>query len=244
MVYRKRMTNRRIAKKIYRKGKSPFKSYMNTKKLVKLISKVSLKKAETKETHRIEENINLFHNGINVKSGLLYTQQGLGDNDAGTSSFDCRVGNEIVARGLSIKMWFANKLDRPNVMYKVIVFRYRADQIPSTIFKNQGTANVMLRDVDTDRYTVLAVKQFNLNQGAAERIITATDSFAGTEGHIYKKFWINMKNRKIQYTDNNSGSPKYYDIGFSVSAYDSYGTLTSDNIASYAFNCKMYFKDP
>lgn len=242
---RKRMSNRRIAKKIYRKGKSPFKSFLNTKKLVKLINKVSLKKAETKETHRIEENINLTHNTQSIKSSLLYTQQGLGDNDTGTSSFDCRVGNEIVARGLSIKMWFANKLDRPNVMYKVIVFKYRADQVPTNIFKSQGTANIMLRDIDTDRYTVLAVKQFNLNQGAAERIITATDSFAGTEGHIYKKFWVNMKNRKIQYTDNNSGSPKYYDVGFCVCAYDSYGTVQGvDIIASYAFNCKMYFKDP
>lgn len=244
MVYRKRFTPRKYAKKVMKKGKSPFKSYMATKKLVKLINKVSLKKAETKETHRIEENINLYHNGINIKSGLLYTQQGVGDNDVGTSSYDCRVGNEIVARGLSLKMWFANKLDRPNVMYKVIVFKYRADQVPTTIYRNQGTSNVMIRDIDTDRYTILAVKQFNLNQGSADRIITATDVFAGAEGHVYRKIWINLKNKKIQYTDNNSGSPKYYDIGVAVSTYDSFGTLTSDIVASYAFNCKLYFKDP
>lgn len=244
MVYRKRLTNRRIAKKIFRKGKSPFKSYMNTKKLVKLINKVSLKKAETKETHRIEENINVNHNAQSIRTSLLYTQQGIGDQDAGITSYDCRVGNEIVARGMSIKMWFANKLDRPNVMYKVIVFRYRADTVPTTIFKPQGTTNIMLRDIDTDRYTVLAVKQFNLNQGSADRIITATDVFAGVEGHVYRKFWINLKNKKIQYIDNNNGSPKYYDMGICVCAYDSFGTLSSDTICSYAFNAKLYFKDP
>lgn len=217
---------------------------MNTKKLVKLINKVSLKKAETKETHRIEENINVNHNAQSIRTSLLYTQQGIGDQDAGITSYDCRVGNEIVARGMSIKMWFANKLDRPNVMYKVIVFRYRADTVPTTIFKPQGTTNIMLRDIDTDRYTVLAVKQFNLNQGSADRIITATDVFAGVEGHVYRKFWINLKNKKIQYIDNNNGSPKYYDMGICVCAYDSYGTLPSDTICSYAFNAKLYFKDP
>lgn len=217
---------------------------MNTKKLVKLINKVSLKKAETKETHRIEENINVNHNAQSIRTSLLYTQQGIGDQDAGITSYDCRVGNEIVARGMSIKMWFANKLDRPNVMYKVIVFRYRADTVPTTIFKPQGTTNIMLRDIDTDRYTVLAVKQFNLNQGSADRIITATDVFAGVEGHVYRKFWINLKNKKIQYIDNNNGSPKYYDMGICVCAYDSFGTLSSDTICSYAFNAKLYFKDP
>lgn len=238
------MSNRRIAKRVYRKGKSPFKSYMNTKKLVKLINKVALKKAETKETHRIEENLQLYHNSQNVKLSLLYTLQGIGDNDTGLTSYDCRLGNEIVAKGLSIKMWFANKLDRPNVMYKVFVFRYRADSNPGTIFKTQGTSNIMLRDIDTDKFTILAIKQFNLNQGAAERIITATDTFAGTEGHVYKKFWVNLKNKKIQYTDNNGASPKYYDIGLCVCAYDSWGTPSTDIIASYAFNAKLYFKDP
>lgn len=244
MVYRKKYNPRRYAKKIMRKGKSPFKSYTSTKRLIKLINKVSLKKAETKETHRIEENINLNHNAQSIKTGLLYTQQGIGDNDVGTSSYDCRVGNEVIARGLSIKMWFANKLDRPNVMYKVIVFKYRADLPPSTVFKAQGSTNIMLRDIDTDRFTILAVKQFNLNQGAAERIITATDTFAGVEGHVYKKFWVNLKNKRLQYTDNNSGSPKYYDIGFVVVAYDSWGTPQGDTICSYAFNAKFYFKDP
>lgn len=244
MVYRKKFKSGRYAKKLMKKGKSPFKGYINTKKLVKLINKVSLKKAETKETHRIEENINLYHNGQNIKSALLYTQQGLGDSDVGTSSYDCRVGNEIVAKGLSLKMWFANKLDRPNVMYRVVVFKYRADQVPATIFKSQGTSNIMLRDIDTDRYTILAVKNFNLNQGAAERILTVNDTFVGVEGHVYRKLWINLKNKKIQYTDNNSGSPKYYDIGFAVMTYDSWGTPTSDIIASYAFNAKLYFKDP
>lgn len=244
MVYRKKFTPRRYAKKVMRKGKSPFKSYMNTKRLVKLISKVSLKKSETKETHRIEENINLNHNAQVHKLDLLYTQQGLGDNDVGTSQYDCRVGNEIVAKGLSIKMWFANKLDRPNVMYKVIIYRYRADVYPTDIFKAQGTSNIMLRDIDTDKYTILAVKQFNLNQGSADRILTVEDTFKGVEGHVYRKFWINLKNKKIKYISNNSGSPKYYNIGLCVCAYDSFGTLSTDTICSFAFNSKLYFKDP
>lgn len=238
------MKSRKYARKLMRKGKSPFKSYSRTKQLVKLINRVSLKKSETKHTHRIDENASINHNGEVIKYGFLYTQQGVGDPDNGTSNYVGRVGNEVVARGLSFKIWLANKLDRPNVMYRIVIFRYRADSVPTTCYKSQGSANIMLRDLDTDLFTPVKTMRININQGAAERIITLTDTFAGTEGHAYRSVYIPLKNKIIKYKDDNSGSPKYYDYAYSISAYDSWGTPQTDLVGSVATNVKFYWKDP
>lgn len=247
MVYRRRsFKSRKYAKKIMAKGKSPFRSYSKTKQLVKLINKVSLKKAETKHTHRIDENQNINHNGESIKYGFLYTQQGTNDPDNGTSNYTGRLGNEVVARGLSFKFWIANKLDRPNVMYRIVIFKYRADTVPTTCYKSQGTSNIMLRDLDVDLMTPIKTIRINLNQGAAEavKLISGSDQFVGIEGHTYRSFYIPLKNKIVRYKDDNSGSPKYYDYAYSVCAYDSWGTPQADVVGSVASNVKFYFKDP
>lgn len=240
----------KITKKIvtqYSKRKAPAKGsrYYRTNKIVRLFNKLTLSKAETKESHRIEENNQLYHNIETLKYSLLYTQQGVSDSDTGTSNYIGRVGNEVICRGLSFKFWFANKLDRPNVMYKIIIFKYRADSTIGSAYKTQGSTNFMIRDIDNEKITVLKVLQFNLQVGisntGAEQGVT---NGVRKEAHKYVKCWIPMNNKKLRYKEDNSGSPKYTDIGFSVVPYDSYGTLTTDNIASFAFNVKFYYKDP
>ena len=72
---------------------------------------------------------------------------------------------------------------------------------------------------------------------------TTLGETVGKEAHRYIKIWIPLKNKIIQY-QNGVGNPMKGDIGFCIVPYDSYGTLTTDNISSYAFNYKFYFKDP
>jgi len=239
---RKAATRKLFPKKKYGKYGRELPS---TSRLISLINQVSLKKAETKDTHVIAENIQLYHNVENIRYSFLYTQQGIGDGDVGTTNYACRVGNEIICRGISIKLWFANKLDRPNVMYRVIVFKYRADTTIGSAYKSQGSTNLMIRDIDNEKITVLKSKLFNLQVGfsAVPNSGTVGDQ-DGKEAHRYIKFWLPLKNMKLRYKDDNSGSPKYTDIGISIVPYDSYGTLTTDNIASYAISHKLYFKDP
>lgn len=212
--------------------------------LVSLIKRVALKPVETKHTHNIDENAQLNHNTPVVNLNHLNTTQSTADNNAGTSNFACRVGDEVIARGLSYKFWFANKLDRPNVMYKIIIFRYKSGTTPAVPapYLLQGSTNYMIRDLDIEQFKILKVKNFNL-QTAAQRILTVGNTIVGAEGHRAITVYVPMKNLKMKY-ENGSSTPRYFDIGYSIVAYDSYGTATTDTIASFAVNRKFYFKDP
>lgn len=214
------------------------------KSLIKLIKRVSLKQSETKHTHNIQENIQLYHNVPNITATNLFTSISNSDNNAGVQNFACRLGDEVIARGLSYKFWFANKLDRPNVMYKIVFFRYQSGSgtLPAEApFYIQGTSNYMIRDLDTEKYKIIKTVNFNL-QTSAQRI-TSADVFNGAEGHKKISVWIPLKSMKLKY-ENNSVTPKFTEIGYTIVAYDSFGTLQTDNIASYAVNRKFYFKDP
>ncbi len=51
------------------------------------------------------------------------------------------------------------------------------------------------------------------------------------------------KEKKITY-DQGGTVPKFKTLGLCVVCYDAYGTLQTDNIASYAYNCAIRFIDP
>ena len=51
------------------------------------------------------------------------------------------------------------------------------------------------------------------------------------------------KNKKITY-DEGGSVPKKRDIGTIVVCYDAFGTLQTDNIASYAYNGNITIQDP
>lgn len=242
----KRYSKRVGSKKPYKKRGTAKRavSSLKTKRLVNLIKKVSLKTMETKDTHTIVENTQLYHNTPAYHVGLLKLRQGYTDTETGTQQLGKRIGDEIYARGLSLKMWFANKLDRPDILYKLIIFMYRADTAINAgdPYVSQGTSNYMIRDVNTERFKIVKVKNFRISTSAQR--ITTTDVFNGAEGHRAVKMWIPI-NKKIKYdeTSSNAETPKMMDYAISVVAYDSYGTLISDQVASFAINYKLYFKD-
>jgi len=236
---KKSVIRRKPVKKTYKKSSN------TTKSLVNLIKKVSLKQTETKYTHFSAENYQLYHNLASIQSGSLYTTQGTGDDGSGTNKTAMRIGDELIARGLSFKFWIANKQDRPNVMYRLIIFKYTRDTTLSlsNLLKGAVSNNIM-DDVNKERITVVYQKIFNLQVGYSAFAYSAvpTETY-GREAHKYLQVWIPFKNKKIHYNDGGH-DPKFFDYGFALIAYDSYGTLTTDNIASYAWERKFYFKDP
>lgn len=214
------------------------------KSLVRLIKKVSLRQSETKHTHQIIENVQMYHNvPMVLTSSLLFTDQGMGDTQTGSQAFAMRIGDEVVARGISLKFWIANKLDRPDVIYKIIVFKYRANTTLANAdpYVTQGTHNYLIRDLNTEKFQIVKVKNVRISTSAQR--ITAADTFYGAEGHKAISMWIPLGNQKVKYEDGGN-VPLMKDYGVSIVAYDSYGTLTSDNIGSLALNRKFYFKDP
>ena len=103
---------------------------ISMKRVAKMVKSISLRQAETKNTHQIVENTDLYHNLETIVTNLLYTRQGYADNNTGTSSYAMRIGDQVIARGLQFKFWFANKKDRPNVMYKIVFFKYYTQSTP------------------------------------------------------------------------------------------------------------------
>ncbi len=68
----------------------------------------------------------------------------------------------------------------------------------------------------------------------------------GTEKHEHSYLCTlkgSWKNKKITY-DEGGSTPKKRDIGTIVVCYDAYGTLQTDNIASYAYNGNIIIQDP
>lgn len=235
--YKKRPIKKSFKKRGIKKGK-----YGGTKNLISLIKKVSLKNSETKYNHSITENYNMLHNGGMIVNSLLYCQQGITDTGTGLSSYSNRIGDEVIGRGIQIKLWVANKLDRPNVMYRLIVYKYQAQSAPiaSALFKG-ANPNRIMDDIDREYITPVYQRIFNLQVGYSAS--AGGTSNTGKEAHKYLSVYIPLKNKKIHYADGGT-LPKFFNYGYYLVPYDSYGTLPTDNIASVSHSWKFYFKDP
>jgi hypothetical protein len=227
--YRKRSIKRRISKR---------------RSLVSLIKRVSLKNSETKHTHQILENNQLYHNvPFMLVYNMLSCDEGVSDPNSGLTNFVGRIGNEVIARGISIKLWIANKRDRPNVMYRIIVYKYTqlsgsGITAPPHPYLSQGSSNYMIRDLDADKFKIVKSYRFNLQNNVA-----FSDPAHTRETHKYISLYIPLKNRRVKYEETYDMALGW-NYAISIVAYDSYGTLTTDNIASIAYNQKFYFKDP
>lgn len=224
------------------------------------VKKAVLRTAETKYYDVAEENVNLYHN-----IGYSSTLPVAGANPGSMSQFfnpwsdipqgtgrNNRIGDKIYPRGMSIKLWLANKLDRPNVMYRVIVLRC-PKSVENTIvtYNNRypfelatlgSTGNAMLLPLDKDRgFKAYYDKVINNNTGYSARI---SGSFLGAESHKMVRLWIKSKKgaNTIVFGQSNSGIVNNPLLLY-VIPYDSYGTLISDNIASCSYYMRMYYKD-
>lgn len=225
-------SRKRFKRRIYRKSR---------RSLVKTIRNVALRNTETKYTERGGENLQLYHNGGTGSSfGQLYNLMSTFQGD----NVNQRAGNEVFAVGMSIKLWLSNKLDRPNVMYRIIIFT--APVVPTIsvtdMFDTSGGGNNhMISYVNTEKYKVVYNRivqpfsgDFSLESGSANK-----------EHSRLVKIWLPFKNSRVPY-HNASDQPKYdkHNLHLAIVAYDAYGTLEMDNIASFSINARFYFKDP
>ncbi len=232
-----------VAKRPYRKRPLRRKA-KPIQRLANQMKTIALKQCETKVASDTAENLNLTHNGTYFKSNFFFTSQGTGDPQGLDSSPRVRIGDEIIARGIKFKWWLSNKGDRPNVMYNIYVFYYNTLETPtvSTFWRGTdgvgGTMNRMLDNPNPDRIKVL--KKFVVNS-KSQYLGTAPDLFEHSQ---YRECYLSFNNKKIVYRRDSSGVPKHWDLGFAVVPYDSFGTLITDNIASFAWSSTFYFKDP
>lgn len=223
--YKKRPVRKNYKKRTY------------SKSLVKAVKAITLKQSETKHKTVTFQNQNLNHNSIDdfkEQNPLRALDQGIDEHQ--------RIGDEIIGKYINYKIWLSNKSDRPNVLYRIVVYRCPKDESETNHLNiYEGVSpNKMIDYINTEKYTPLFQKfvkitnDTSLESGATLRETSKLISFS-----------VNLKNQKIKY-ENGTGFPKYQrdQIRLSITPYDAYGTLTSDIIASYAMTARVYYKDP
>ena len=201
------------------------------------------KTVELKDNPYGLENQQLYHNvPLNIDSNIFYTTQGLTDPQAASGSN--RIGDSVYFKSLTHKLWLANKLDRPNLMYRVtIVYRKTtAGTVPTSApyvsVTNNG--NIMLSDLNMENGQVAAVlydKVFTYNDGH-----DISSGGSTKESHHLVQIFRRL-NTKCTYYGDNATVPKAFTPQLWVTAYDSYGTLISDNVASCGFQRHCRFTD-
>jgi len=232
--------------------------------MVKTVRKVArdeaIRVAETKTVGRVDENRQLFHNVPDVRGPYLrQVALGLGSGN-NLKNPNTRIGSEIYLQEFACNYWLSNKLDRPNVMYRIITFWYAQNMTSTTpsvndiFFWNQaGTIpNVMILRTNDDVIQVISDKFVFSDANYAQPTyypVGGTVAVLGKERSQLKFVKKKFKNKKIKYNDDltgigATGVVKNKDIFVAIMAYDAYGTLTTDNICSYSENSRIMFKDP
>jgi len=208
----------------------------------KIASQVVDTEIEDKQFVYAAENAQLYHNKpLYVAKILGDIKQGSQDGDqAGSGNplsgeSDIRDGDQIRLKNINVRFWLSNKLDRPNVMYKGVLYWYSQGQTPADalVYKTQG--NKML-----DRYNTKSIRVIDTF------IVKSTNNYAVDANNHEHSYLATLnktyKNKLITYDDNGPVT-KGWELGFTVVCYDAYGTLQTDNIASLAYNSEITFQD-
>lgn len=216
-------------------------SKAQAKAVKKIARKVVDEEIEDKAGVITAENEQLYHNKpyyVGKIIGGIVNDQGVEDGDqssGGSGPTKIRVGDEISLKNINIRFWLSNKLDRPNVIYKGVLYWYPVGTTPgdADVYKTQS--NKML-----DRYNdkvIKVVDTFIVRPG--NMFLNGTEKFEHSYLATLNKSY---RNKKIKF-DNNGSVIKGFELGFTVACYDAYGTIQTDNIASMAYNMQLTYQD-
>lgn len=215
------------------------------------IKRVMLAQCETKKSYqRLSPGTSaqeLFHNVTHYYTNLMATSQGVDDPQGTTQARNNRIGTDIIARGLKVKIMFISKVDRPNLNIHCYAFKYNTTAFAMTdsLFwagpLGVGADNNRLLDhPNTDR--VKAIKKIVIqnrnnysNSPDTNRVHT-----------VYREFYLPFKNWKVRYDNDTGGGrfPMWKDIGLAVVAYDTPDTNELQSVAYCTATTCLYFKDP
>ncbi len=203
-----------------------------TKEVRKIARSVAQGICEKKHFTWMDENKQLLHNKGDYTTNFLACKQGITDDESGTAQLN-RIGDEIMLKDITIRLWLSNKADRPNVMYKAFLFWYDPDAALSDSYAFFSAQNKMLDRVNTEVLSIIDSKViFSQNNYSPDHERSQLCTLKGR-----------YKGRKIKY-DEGGTVPKFKTLGLCVVCYDAFGTLQTDNIASYAYNATVGFIDP
>lgn len=188
--------------------------------------------------HNILQRIDLWNltPGAGTAGLRLFPTQGLTDGN--------RIGDEIYATGISVKLMFNMPPDRRTTNMKVWYVPHNSvqgDPRVKTNFFHGIINNVMLDKVQTDRWPGL--KYLGLFRNSDPDNVTAT-----AHGQLYMKLWIPLKRKITFITDGDQITARgLKDIGTLLFApYDKINT--SENldtcINNFQGEATLHYKDP
>lgn len=221
------------------------------------ILRVLNKKTETKYYDIGTENRQLYHNlgGNGTLIPLSVTSLTPWFNPwaniaEGSRRYE-RIGNKINPRGMSLKIYLANKFDRPHTQIWLIVAilpKLVAGTITTTQFDpfqvaNGGLlGNNMLLPADTDEGVKFLYDRIHKIDNMSSFTSAPGGGYA-KECTKYIKLWIKRKrSRPIIYNDEDNQIVNKPLAVYAI-PYEQYSTLTTDNIATLAGYMRMYYKD-
>lgn len=215
--------------------------------LTKMVKAISLRQCETKKSNQYSTaGVSLFHNLAFYVPSLQSTEQGVSDPQGSIQDSRNRIGDEVIARGIKLKWFLENIADRPNVMYRIHVFRYNTLEVPLSdnyfwagTDSNGGNMNRMLDKPNVERIKV--IKEIMIKPTYQANYSVDPQNKVKTN---FVECWIPLKNRKVKYNDDNSNDVRYTDIGFAVTTYDAINTAQTDQLANLQWSSCFYFKDP
>lgn len=137
------------------------------------VKSVVMRAGETKSKTSMEENVELFHNGLCISGDITKSMTAAAVTEMVNLSSEPpmwavhpnmvsvpigsadgqRIGNKIFAKNLNIRLWISNKNDRPNVMYRVMVIRGNKNDMahgvrPSALWETAPTGAPYFWDSD------------------------------------------------------------------------------------------------
>ena len=246
-----RYKKKRSFRKTYRKRARGRRATLRT-----TIKRVLNRNTETKYFDVADENVQVYHNMGKSGGAVLgapYSDSNFfnpwSDIPPGTGRAN-RIGDKIRPVSMHIKLWLANKLDRPNIMYRIMIVRM-PKSIGATVTTSNNvdpfqssqlgaTGNRMITPLDKDR----GVKAYY------DRVFTTNVGFSydninsrGLEVHKLVNIRLRRKNAREIIYDSAAQNIVNSPLLLYVIPYDSRGTLVTDNIASYSYYMRMYYKD-
>lgn len=186
----------------------------------------------------------------NILQGIYLWNSTLGTASAGTRLFPTqgmtdgnRIGDEIYATGISVKLILNLPSDRRTTSVKVWFVPYNAvqgDPRTKTNFFHGIVNNVMVDKVQTDRWPGLKYLGLFRNNDPDNTTTTA-------HGQIYIKLWIPLKRKITFITDGDTVTARgLKDLGCLLFApYDKIGSLETDTVINnFQGEATLHYKDP
>lgn len=223
------------------------------------VKRVVMSQAETKYFDQAIENLQLYHNlgcspdppGVLIPVNVTSIKAWFNPwtlIERGTDRQN-RIGEQITPRGISIKMYLANKGDRPNTFYRVIVAVvpkvHSGTVVTTNVFDpfqlaNGGAnGNNMLFQADKDDGVKFLYDKIHYISPSME---VEVPGIVRKEKTKMIKLWIKSRGRPIifeTFVQRIVNKP----LAVYVIPYEQYSTLTTDNVGSMAGIMRLYYKD-